>query len=78
MNWFKEQFGHHEQLQAAAQGLVPEELFDELVNAVRRVRAMGLMLQPYWTPGIKVPGPEAKVRSPTAHREAETAKAHRG
>jgi sugar (pentulose or hexulose) kinase len=21
---------------------------------------MGLMLQPYWTPGIKVPGPEAK------------------
>jgi len=34
VNWFKEQFGHHEQLQAAAQGLVPEELFDELVNAV--------------------------------------------
>jgi sugar (pentulose or hexulose) kinase len=22
--------------------------------------SMGLMLQPYWTPGIKVPGPEAK------------------
>jgi len=21
---------------------------------------MGLMLQPYWTPGIKLPGPEAK------------------
>ncbi|MBC3863643.1 FGGY-family carbohydrate kinase [Undibacterium jejuense] len=59
VNWFKEQFGHHEQLQAAAQGLVPEELFDELVNAVPP-GSMGLMLQPYWTPGIKVPGPEAK------------------
>jgi sugar (pentulose or hexulose) kinase len=36
-----------------------EELFDELVNAVPP-GSMGLMLQPYWTPGIKQPGPEAK------------------
>jgi sugar (pentulose or hexulose) kinase len=59
VNWFKEQFGHHEQSRALEQDIAPETLFDELVNAVPP-GAMGLMLQPYWTPGIKVPGPEAK------------------
>jgi sugar (pentulose or hexulose) kinase len=59
VNWFKEQFGHHEQAQSLVQGVPAEALFDELVNAVPP-GAMGLMLQPYWTPGIKVPGPEAK------------------
>jgi sugar (pentulose or hexulose) kinase len=59
VNWFKEQFGHHEKRQAAEQGIAAEALFDELVNAVPP-GSMGLMLQPYWSPGIKVPGPEAK------------------
>lgn len=59
VNWFKEQFGHHEQQQAKDRGVAAEELFDELVDAVPP-GAMGLMLQPYWTPGIKQPGPEAK------------------
>ncbi|NMM27570.1 MAG: carbohydrate kinase [Glaciimonas sp.] len=59
VNWFKEQFGHHEKHQAAEQGVAAEELFDALVNAVPP-GSMGLMLQPYWSPGIKIPGPEAK------------------
>ncbi|MEI6803303.1 MAG: FGGY-family carbohydrate kinase [Burkholderiales bacterium] len=59
VNWFKEQFGHHERAQAALLGTTPEQLFDELVNAVPP-GSMGLMLQPYWSPGIKQPGPEAK------------------
>ena len=59
VNWFKEQFGQYEKLQAAESGVAPEALFDALVNAVPP-GAMGLMLQPYWTPGIKQPGPEAK------------------
>ena len=59
VNWFKEQFGLHEQLLAREQGVAPETLFDELVNAVPP-GAQGLMLQPFWNPGIKVPGPEAK------------------
>ncbi|MEW9898504.1 FGGY-family carbohydrate kinase [Chitinivorax sp. PXF-14] len=59
VSWFKEQFGHLEQMAAAEQGVAPEMLFDELVNAVPP-GSMGLMLQPYWSPGIKVPGPEAK------------------
>lgn len=60
VNWFKEQFGDRER--AAAQdglGLSAEALFDDLVEAVPP-GSMGLMLQPYWSPGIKVPGPEAK------------------
>lgn len=59
VNWFKEQFGHLEKTQATEQGVAPEDLFDKLVDAVPP-GAMGLMLQPYWTPGIKQPGPEAK------------------
>lgn len=59
VSWFKEQFGLHEQLIALERGVTPESLFDELVNAVPP-GAQGLMLQPFWNPGIKVPGPEAK------------------
>jgi sugar (pentulose or hexulose) kinase len=59
VNWFREQFGLHEEIAAGARGVAPETLFDELVNAVPP-GAMGLMLQPYWNPGIKLPGPEAK------------------
>jgi sugar (pentulose or hexulose) kinase len=36
-----------------------ETLFDELVAQVPP-GSMGLTLQPYWSPGVKVPGPEAK------------------
>jgi sugar (pentulose or hexulose) kinase len=49
----------HEQQIAKERGVPPESLFDALVNAVPP-GAQGLMLQPYWNPGIKVPGPEAK------------------
>ncbi len=59
VSWFKEQFGLYEQQVAHSRGVAPETLFDELVNAVPP-GAQGLMLQPFWNPGIKVPGPEAK------------------
>lgn len=59
VNWFKEQFGHLEQQEASKQRVTPEVLFDKLVEAIPP-GAMGLMLQPYWTPGLKMPGPEAK------------------
>ncbi len=36
-----------------------ESLFDELVAATPP-GSMGLVLQPYWSPGVRVPGPEAK------------------
>jgi sugar (pentulose or hexulose) kinase len=59
VNWFKEEFGHLEKQAAAKQGVTPEELFDRLVDEIEP-GSMGLMLQPYWTPGLKMPGPEAK------------------
>ncbi len=59
VNWFKEQFGHHEQMRALLEDVAPEALFDQLAASVPP-GSMGLMLQPYWTPGIRVPGREAK------------------
>jgi len=57
VNWFKKQFALREQQLAAEQGIEPESLFDELVNAVPP-GSMGLTLQPYWSPGLSMP--EAK------------------
>ena len=59
VNWFKQQFGHPELDKAAESGTSPEELFDKLVEDIEP-GSMGLVLQPYWTPGVKMPGPEAK------------------
>jgi sugar (pentulose or hexulose) kinase len=59
VSWFKREFGHSEQRLASERGVEPEELFDVLVNSVP-AGSRGLMLQPYWSPGLKVPGPEAK------------------
>jgi sugar (pentulose or hexulose) kinase len=59
VSWFKHEFGHHETQIAEERGIEPEELFDELVGQVPP-GSMGLVLQPYWSPGLKVPGPEAK------------------
>jgi sugar (pentulose or hexulose) kinase len=57
--WFKEQFGHLECEQAGRDGGAPEALFDRLVVAVPP-GSQGLLLQPYWTPGIREPGPDAR------------------
>ena len=59
VTWFKEEFGHPECERARDLGVEVETLFEELVNAVPP-GSMGLVLQPYWSPGIKIPGPEAK------------------
>ncbi len=59
IEWFKREFGGAEVARAAADGVAAEVLFDELVAATPP-GAMGLMLQPYWSPGVRVPGPEAK------------------
>ena len=59
VSWFKKEFAHRERRIAEERGIPPEALFDELVNQVPP-GSMGLILQPYWSPGIRVPGPEAK------------------
>ena len=59
VHWFKEQFGHPERQEALRRGLAAEDLLEDLVADIPP-GSMGLMLQPFWTPGLKNPGPEAK------------------
>lgn len=59
VSWFKNQFGHPERQKAESLGVDAEVLFDRLIDNIP-AGCMGLMLQPYWSPGVKVPGPEAK------------------
>ena len=59
VSWFKNEFGHEEKEKAESMGVDAEALFDRLIDDTQP-GAMGLMLQPYWSPGIIQPGPEAK------------------
>jgi len=59
VSWFKDEFGQVEKREAEKRGIEAEELFDELLRTVP-AGAEGLILQPYWSPGLKIPGPEAK------------------
>lgn len=59
VSWFKREFADREQRLAEDRGVEPEQLFDALVESVPP-GSMGLTLQPYWSPGLKEPGPEAK------------------
>ena len=59
VKWFKQEFGLLEQLLSEERGVQPEALFDELVNSVQP-GSNGLVLQPFWSPGLKYPGPEAR------------------
>jgi sugar (pentulose or hexulose) kinase len=59
VTWFRQEFGHREEGRARELNIEPEELFDELVNAVPP-GSEGLVLQPYWSPGLRNPGPEAR------------------
>lgn len=59
VSWFKQEFGLHEQRLADERGVEPEVIFDELVQRIPP-GSQGLFLQPYWSPGLKLPGPEAR------------------
>jgi sugar (pentulose or hexulose) kinase len=59
VEWFKREFGSQEIARGAALDVPPEALFEELL-AASPPGSMGLVLQPYWMPGVRYPGPEAK------------------
>jgi sugar (pentulose or hexulose) kinase len=54
VTWFKNQFGSEEVRRAAETGRSAEELLDELLDKAPP-GCEGLVLQPYWSPGIKTP-----------------------
>ncbi len=55
ISWFKNQFAHKEVEEAKAAGTVPEKLLDQCLDRTPP-GAMGLVVQPYWGPGLERPG----------------------
>lgn len=54
LSWFVKEFGAEERLEAEKQGCSPEKLLDHQIERIPP-GCDGLLLQPYWTPGIKNP-----------------------
>jgi len=52
ITWFKNAFAHEEVLQARERGVLTEQVLDELLREVP-AGSMGLLVQPYWGPGLK-------------------------
>ena len=59
VSWFLAQFGQVEMQASHEQGCSPESLLDQLASDVP-IGSDGLVVLPYWSPGIRVPGPEAR------------------
>ncbi len=57
VTWFKKQFGHAEEKIAEHIGVPTEQILDKSLLEIP-AGSNGLMLQPYWAPGLKIP--EAK------------------
>ncbi|MDE6566052.1 MAG: FGGY-family carbohydrate kinase, partial [Clostridia bacterium] len=57
VTWFKKQFGHEEAKIAEDIGVPTEQVLDKSLTEIP-AGCNGLMLQPYWAPGLKIP--EAK------------------
>lgn len=53
ISWFKKEFAHHEVIEAEKRNIAPEEILNENLRKIP-CGSEGLMLQPYWTPGIKM------------------------
>ena len=59
ISWFKKEFAFKEEQEAVINGVTPEALLEKQIEDIPP-GSMGLILQPYWSPGLKLPGPEAK------------------
>ena len=54
ITWFKEEFAHKEVKKAKKKGVSEEEIMDRLLKK-SPPGSMGLMVQPYWSPGLSEP-----------------------
>ncbi|HBX23619.1 MAG TPA: carbohydrate kinase [Desulfotomaculum sp.] len=59
VSWFKDEFAWPETTLARQSGVEAEELLNRLAEKVRPGSG-GLVLQPFWSPGVRYPGPEAR------------------
>jgi len=58
--WFKNEFCYREVLEAGELGIEPEEVLNDLLVQVP-AGSMGLMVQPYWGPGLKNPSAKGAI-----------------
>jgi len=54
ITWFKNEFAHKEVQEAESKGIAPEEMLNNLLKQ-SPPGSMGLVVQPYWSPGLKEP-----------------------
>jgi len=54
ITWFKNEFAHKEVQEAESKGVAPEEMLNNLLKQ-SPPGSMGLVVQPYWSPGLKEP-----------------------
>jgi len=54
ISWFKKEFAQKEVETAASMGIAPEELLDQCLDRTDP-GAMGLLVQPFWGPGLEYP-----------------------
>ncbi|MBF0224146.1 MAG: FGGY-family carbohydrate kinase [Desulfobacterales bacterium] len=52
ITWFKNEFAHKEILEAKEKGTLPEIILNTLLQRIP-AGSMGLIVQPYWSPGLK-------------------------
>ncbi|MEJ2718839.1 MAG: FGGY-family carbohydrate kinase, partial [Deltaproteobacteria bacterium] len=75
ITWFKEEFAHQEVLEAEKKGVLPEVVMNNLLSEVPP-GSMGLMVQPFWGPGLKHPWAKgAMIGFGDVHRKAHVYRA---
>jgi sugar (pentulose or hexulose) kinase len=60
VSWFKNEFAHNEIIEAEKRGVSAEEVLNELL-CQSPPGAMGLMVQPYWSPGLSQPSAKGAI-----------------
>lgn len=60
ISWFKKEFGIREMAEAKERNISPEVLLNQLLNHIPP-GCQGLILQPFWGPGLKMPAAKGAI-----------------
>ncbi len=75
ISWFKKEFAYPEVLQAMEKGIPPEVALNGLLKEAP-AGSMGLVVQPYWSPGLKEPAAKgAMIGFGDVHKRAHVYRA---
>ena len=70
VSWFRDEFGHLEKERASKINQSVEKLLDSLLDHAPP-GSMGLVAQPYWTPGLKMPEARGAIVGFSSHHGRE-------